>query len=152
MRQYGEAARIYPGSPFIRRHVTATRGRPVSIVSVGYSFIGLLRAGNFQFDYKLPERPPSPPARPRRAFPLFLHLPFRRHPACATLSRKRHDEKTLVARSRRNYWPADFIYGVHFPGDRGRGAAPSAIFPLLSFARFFPRFFLISLIACLFRA
>lgn len=35
-----------------------TRGRPVSIASAGYSFISLLRAGNFKFDYKLPERAP----------------------------------------------------------------------------------------------
>lgn len=28
-----------------------------------------------------------------------------------------HRWKTLVARSRRNYWPTVLIYGVHFPGD-----------------------------------
>lgn len=90
-----------PGSPFIRRHVTATRGRPVSIASVGYSFIGLLRAGNFQFDYKLPERQPTlrvsalflvslfrllrqPPPPPPPAFPP--------QPLCHSFSR-RPDEK-----------------------------------------------------------
>lgn len=61
---------------FIWRHVT--NPWTVSIASVGYSFIGLLRAGNFKFDYKLPERHSSSlffaayPAFPRlsSAFPL----------------------------------------------------------------------------------
>lgn len=153
--------------PFIRRHVTrrpmddpwTTRGRPVSIASAGYSFISLLRAGNFKFDYKLPERAPhvlllplplpllrrrdfrvsssspSTPSCPHSRPPtspsaLFLSLFFLRRSRVHSFSRVRSDEKLFVARSRRNYWPAGFIYSIHFPGNRGaiRRSPTSAIF------------------------
>lgn len=91
------------------------------------------RAGNFKFDYKLPafslplRVSVSTPSRvlpfPARFAPppLALSPSAGRHPTL--LTRARPDEKTPVARLRRNYWPAGFIYGVHFPKDRGRCVA-----------------------------
>lgn len=54
---------MYPGSPFIRRHVTATRGRPVSIpcplvtLSSASSALGI-----FNLITNCPRTPPSPPS------------------------------------------------------------------------------------------
>jgi hypothetical protein len=73
---------------FIRRHVTNPWTTRFDRRSVGYSFIGLLRAGNFKFDYKLSER--ATHRLPFFAFPLSL-IPLL--PPHATLFRARPDEK-----------------------------------------------------------
>lgn len=106
--------------------MTATRGRPVSIASVGYSFIGLLRAGNFQFDYKLPPnatrqsalpallrvsafprsplRPPPPPPHPPSTLrPLATSCssgPPTPHPLCVPLFLARGPMKKLSSLDR----------------------------------------------------
>jgi len=135
--------------------VTATHGRPVSIAFVGYSFIGLLRAGNFQFDYKLPERHPTSTLL-RRTFPLFLVLfssssvsscfsaaipvplflargPMKNSPS--------FDRDGIIGR------PTLFMAFIFLEIADSR----SAIFLFLSFTSF-SRLFFISLITCLFRA
>jgi len=72
---------------FIRCHVTKPWTTRFDR-SVGYSFIGLLRVGNFKFDYKLPER--ATHRLPFFTYPLSLGpLP----PPRATLFRARSDEK-----------------------------------------------------------
>lgn len=105
--------------------------------------------------FRVSSRLAFPPSCPHSQPPVCAHIYSLSPPSllCHSSSRvlvcARSDEKLFVARSRRNYWPAGFIYSIHFPWKSRRNPSP-AVRRQPFFSLFFSHPFLVSLIAYLF--
>lgn len=93
-----------PGPPFIRRHVTATRGRPVSIGVRRFTLSSASSAlGIFNLITNCPYAPSLPPSVPAPSprFRFFL-VPFSAVSACASLCHSFSRARDPMKNSRRS--------------------------------------------------